>query len=336
LSQSGSRTTDLKKDNTTSTRSLPFDLKALEVFVAVAEAKGFTAAAKRLRLTQSAVSQIVSQLEDAFAVELIDRKVKPLAPTVAGRLLHREASSLLDAARRVVPVVRESSGAKLPRIGIGVIDSLFGPLSAILGVELRAFTEQLSIVSGLTQAHRAALLNRELDIAITADALDDIDGLDRFLLVEEAFILLLPAVRRGKKNDDLAELSARLPLVWYSGRSQMGQQIELYLRRLRLKIPLGQEYDSTEGVVRMVAAGAGWAIVTPLCILDAVSLIGSAFCAPLPSPGLYRQLSLVARRTEMGTVPQYIAALMRRVLQDRYAPEIRRLMPWLNNGFKVE
>jgi len=306
------------------------------VYVAVAEARGFTAAAKRLRLTQSAVSQIVSQLEKAFGVELIDRKVKPPAPTVAGSVLYREASSLLDEARRVISMVRESGGSKLPLIRIGIIDSLFGPLAPVLGVELRAFADQLSIMSGLTQAHRAALLNRELDIAITADALDDIDGWDRFLLVEEAFILLLPAARRDRKNDDLAELSAGLPLVRYSGRSQMGRQIELYLRRLRLKIPLGQEYDSTEGVVRMVAAGVGWAIVTPLCILDAVSLVDRGFCAPLPSPGLYRQLSLVARRSEMGGIPQQIAALTRRVLRDRCAPEIHRLMPWLCNAFRVE
>jgi DNA-binding transcriptional LysR family regulator len=217
-----------------------------------------------------------------------------------------------------------------------VIDSLFGPLAPVLGVELRAFADQLSIMSGLTQAHRAALLNRELDIAITADALEDIDGLDRFLLVQEAFILLLPAGRRDRKNGDLAELSADLPLVRYSGRSQMGRQIELYLRRLRLKIPLGQEYDSTEGVIRMVAAGVGWAIVTPLCVLDAISVVDRAFCAPLPCPGMYRKLSLVARRNEMGSVPQQIAALTRQILQERSIPEIRRLMPWLNNGLRVD
>jgi DNA-binding transcriptional LysR family regulator len=311
-------------------------LRAFEVFVAVAEARGFTAAAKRLGLTQSAVSQIVSHLEKGFGVELIDRKVKPLALTVAGRVLHREASSLLKEARRVVPKVRESSGSRFPLIRVGVIDSLFGPLAPVLGVELRAFADQLSIMSGLTQAHRAALLNRELDIAITADALEDIDGLDRFLLVQEAFILLLPAGRRDRKNGDLAELSADLPLVRYSGRSQMGRQIELYLRRLRLKIPLGQEYDSTEGVIRMVAAGVGWAIVTPLCVLDAISVVDRAFCAPLPCPGMYRKLSLVARRNEMGSVPQQIAALTRQILQERSIPEIRRLMPWLNNGLRVD
>jgi DNA-binding transcriptional LysR family regulator len=327
---------NLKKDKTrASARSLPFDLRAFDVFLAVAEARGFTAAAKRLRLTQSAVSQIVSQLEKGFGMELLDRKVKPLALTVAGRVLHREASSLLEEARRIVPMVRGAHGSKLPLIRVGVIDSLFRPLAPILGVELRAFADQLSIMSGLTQAHRAGLLSRDLDIAIMGDALEEIDGLERFLLVEESFILLLPSGRRDRKNGDLALLAADLPLVRYSGRSQMGRQIELYLRRLRLKIPLGQEYDSTEGVIRMVAAGMGWAIITPLCVLDASSLVDRAFCAPLPLPRMHRQLSLVARN-EMGGIPQQIATLIRQVLKVRCIPEVRRMMPWLNNGFRVE
>jgi hypothetical protein len=51
---------------------------------------------------------------------------------------------------------------------------------------------------------------------------------------------------------------------------------------------------------------------------------------------MYRKLSLVARRNEMGSVPQQIAALTRQILQERSIPEIRRLMPWLNNGLRVD
>ena len=99
--------------------------------------------------------------------------------------------------------------------------------------------------------------------------MDDIDGLDRFVLLHEPFILLLPVTRRGKDNGNLARLAAELPFIWYTDRSHMAHQIGLHLRRLRLDLPRGQAYELTSGIVSMVAAGLGWAITTPLCMLDA-------------------------------------------------------------------
>jgi len=141
--------------------------------------------------------------------------------------------------------------------------------------------------------------------------------------------------RQGKGNGDLARLAAELPFIWYTDRSHMGRQIGLHLRRLRLELPRDLAYDSTSGVVSMVAAGLGWAITTPLCMLDARPAANSAFCAPLPPPAMARQLMLVARSGEMGGIPSRIADLARRALETRCAPEIAGMFPWLGDKFKV-
>src|SRR3546814_10973483 len=60
-----------------------FDLRSLRVFVMVAEAGGMTSAARQLGLTQSSVSQIVGNLEEALGSALFDRSVRPLALTAA-------------------------------------------------------------------------------------------------------------------------------------------------------------------------------------------------------------------------------------------------------------
>jgi DNA-binding transcriptional LysR family regulator len=315
--------------------SFPFDFRSLEIFLAVAETGSFTEAGKRLGLTQSAISQTVSQLEREFAVMLIDRKLKPPTLTIAGAILRKQAYELLEAARRVVSMIRESVSAKLPIVRIGLIESLFPVLAPVLGVELRAYAHQLSMLSGLSYFHRQALLQRNIDVSITPEPMYEIDGLDRFVLLQEPFILLLPATRRGKDNSDLARLAADLPFIWYTDRSHMGHQIGLHLRRLRLELPRDQAYDSTSGVVSMVAAGLGWAITTPLCMLDARLAANSVFCAPLPPPALARQLMLVARSGEMGGIPSRVADLARRVLETRCAPEIAGMFPWLGDEFKV-
>ena len=314
---------------------LPFDFRSLEIFVAFAETGNFTEAGRRLGLTQSAVSQAVSHLERQFAVVLVDRKLKPPVLTIPGVILRNQAIALLEEARRVVSVIRESVSAKLPIVRIGLVESLFPVLAPVLGVELRPYAHQLSILSGVSHFHREGLLQRTLDISIMPEPMYEVDGLDRFPLLREPFILLLPASRQGQDNSDLSRLAAELPFIWYTDRSHMGHQIGLHLRRLRLELPRDQAYDSTSGIVSIVSAGLGWAITTPLCMLDVRPSAQGVFCAPLPEPALSRQLVLVARSGEMGGIPARIADLARNVLETRCAPEIGRMFPWLTGDFKV-
>jgi DNA-binding transcriptional LysR family regulator len=68
------------------------DLNKLSTFLAVVEAGGVTAAARRLGRTPSAVSQSVSQLEASLGCKLFDRVGKELIPTRGGRVLRDRAS----------------------------------------------------------------------------------------------------------------------------------------------------------------------------------------------------------------------------------------------------
>ncbi len=67
------------------------DLNKLSTFLAVVEAGGVTAAARRLGRTPSAVSQSVSQLEASLGCKLFDRVGKELVPTRGGRALSERA-----------------------------------------------------------------------------------------------------------------------------------------------------------------------------------------------------------------------------------------------------
>jgi len=58
-----------------------FDLRTLQVFVMTADRGGMTQSARALKMTQSAVSQTISKLEDAIDVQLFDRTVRPIGLT---------------------------------------------------------------------------------------------------------------------------------------------------------------------------------------------------------------------------------------------------------------
>ena len=65
------------------------DLSELNVFLTVARERSFTRAAAKLRLSQSALSQTVRQLEARLGVRLLTRTTRSVAPTEAGERLSR-------------------------------------------------------------------------------------------------------------------------------------------------------------------------------------------------------------------------------------------------------
>jgi len=92
------------------------DYKFLEALTAVADEGGFERAARRLNLTQSAVSQRIRQLEESLGQPALTRG-KPPRPTECGRALlaHARRVALLEAELdgRLTP--RETPGAPDPR-----------------------------------------------------------------------------------------------------------------------------------------------------------------------------------------------------------------------------
>ncbi|SDT08790.1 DNA-binding transcriptional regulator, LysR family [Pseudomonas asplenii] len=70
-------------------------LKGIDVFVAVTDLGSFTAAAKRLNLTSSAVSKSVARLENRLATQLFSRTTRRLALTEAGAVFYKTCTSVL-------------------------------------------------------------------------------------------------------------------------------------------------------------------------------------------------------------------------------------------------
>jgi DNA-binding transcriptional LysR family regulator len=74
------------------------ELRHLEHFVAVAEERNFTRAARRLHLVQSALSVSIRSLERELGTQLFERTTREVKLTDTGRVLLPEARRTLDAA----------------------------------------------------------------------------------------------------------------------------------------------------------------------------------------------------------------------------------------------
>src|SRR5436190_5785545 len=76
-------------------------IEAMQAFVAVADLQGFAPAARKLRLSPSAVTRLVAALEDRLGARLLQRTTRSVALTDAG-------ARYLERARRILADVEEA------------------------------------------------------------------------------------------------------------------------------------------------------------------------------------------------------------------------------------
>src|SRR5947207_325375 len=113
------------------------DLSVLSAFLAVAEQKGFTGAAKRLGVSPSAMSHAIRGLEEGIGVRLLSRTTRSVAPTEAGeQLLARLRPGLADI-KEALDQISELRDKPAGRVRL-LVPRLAG--TTVLGPRLAKFT----------------------------------------------------------------------------------------------------------------------------------------------------------------------------------------------------
>jgi DNA-binding transcriptional LysR family regulator len=102
-------------------------LTQLEIFSLVAELHGFTPAANRLGISQSAVSHALKSLEQELGVELLRRHQTRVEPSDIGQQLLVRARAMLGLANTLRQEAADARGMKTGTLRIGS----FGPTSSI-------------------------------------------------------------------------------------------------------------------------------------------------------------------------------------------------------------
>jgi DNA-binding transcriptional LysR family regulator len=92
------------------------DLGELSAFTVVAEERSFTHAAKRLGISQSALSHSIRGLEKRLGVQLLARTTRSVSPTAAGTALLRELAPALERIERAVAETRKQRETPSGRI----------------------------------------------------------------------------------------------------------------------------------------------------------------------------------------------------------------------------
>ncbi|MDM0029228.1 LysR family transcriptional regulator [Variovorax saccharolyticus] len=281
------------------TEMRPIDMQALRIFLATAQDCSMSKAAERLGISQSAVSQSVRLLEDNFGTPLLNRSARPLTLTGAGLALVHRGATLLDQAMNLRGAVIEASKGIKPSLRVGLVDSFAATCGTQLLQQLIRGTAQLSVRTGLTPNLAEALARRELDLVISTRSVD-LEGMANHLLLTERFFIIAPKKNTStcRSVPDLVELAKQLPFVRFNAQSHLGEQVERALRRVGISPARRLEVETADTLTAMVAGGIGWAITTPLCLLQGARSATAVRHSFIPELNAERRIFLHVREGE--------------------------------------
>ncbi|MNI23789.1 HTH-type transcriptional regulator GltC [compost metagenome] len=198
-------------------------LTQLEIFSLVAELHGFTAAANRLGISQSAVSHALKSLEQELGVELLRRHQSPFELSDIGQQLLGRARAMLGLANTLRQEAADARGMKSGTLRIGS----FGPTSSIklLPTILQHYRAahpgiEVHIDEGPDRQVLQWLEERRIDVGFVVLPQERFDTV---ALIEDQVVALLPAGHplAGRDSVGLNELCRDPFVLTEAGSSEL-------------------------------------------------------------------------------------------------------------------
>ncbi|MFF5303433.1 LysR family transcriptional regulator [Streptomyces sp. NPDC013161] len=284
------------------------DLRQMEVVIAVAEEGGFSAAARRLHVVQSAISSTVRTLERELGAPLFHRTTHRVSLTPAGHAFLPAARATLEAAEQARAAVDLTQGELRGEITVGVMQGLYAGLAPALADFHR---EHPGVTVRLRQAPvddiPQALREGAADLAIAALDTPHSRGLTtRLLLREDMVLVTTPAeTPRPARPATLAE-AGRLPLVDFPPTWAIRHEVDKAFRAAAVEHTTTFEVNDILAAGDLVRHGLGVCIMPPSLAARFPELPTRPFAAQAPS----WTLRVIHPRGEQ---PPAVAALLRHI-----------------------
>ncbi|MDL0149152.1 LysR family transcriptional regulator, partial [Clostridioides difficile] len=243
-------------------------IRSLEIFVKVAECGKMSEVARNMYITQSSVSQAISEIEKEYGVKLFDRISKKLYLTEAGKKLLGYGRHLLavneemnDCMKHCAKNIRIRVGATVT-VGTCVISPIMLELYKVNPlIEPEVFVEDTRLIA-------KKLLNSELDIAIVEGKIKHPDIVTKSI-INDNLVLICSHKHEFYKRDSIkvSELSNQ-PLIMRELGSGTRAQLEKQLKELKIPMNIRWSCYNSEAILRAVVDNFGIAVISELLIED--------------------------------------------------------------------
>ncbi len=278
--------------------------RQLEVFAAVYEERSMTAAARKIHMTQPAVSQMIKDIENAYETKLFERYGSRLHVTQAGNILYDYARRIMNLYTDLDEEIRRNEGVREIRIGgnisvgtaqmIYLVDE-FNKLHPDIKVKVMVY--QAPVIMN-------AILNNELDVAMVEDQTGNSfsgEFISEPYYLDKIVITASPEHRFAGKTVKLKELQNENFLFRERGAG-VRDKFDHILRSHDVNVNVVWQCTSTEAIVSAVSRNMGISVLPYLLVKDFLDK-GVINEIKLSDVSLSRNLNIIFHKDKVITKP---------------------------------
>lgn len=244
------------------------NLNHLAIFRAVASCGSVSGGAKRLHISQSAVSKQLSEFERTLGVVLFDRLPRGVRPTEGGRLLLSYANRLFAIEAEAEQALGDLQQMTRGRIVIGASRTIGGYLlpSILATFRQRYPGVELSLQVENTKAIEDKLIAGEIDIGFAEGTISS-DALDYTIFAQDQLVLIAAPGHpvNARAPLPIAALT-EYPLLMHEVGSGTRAVTEMALAAKKISLRPAMTLASTEAIKQTVVTGIGLAFLSALAI----------------------------------------------------------------------
>ncbi|HEU4478488.1 MAG TPA: LysR family transcriptional regulator [Pyrinomonadaceae bacterium] len=249
------------------------EIRQLRAFVAIAEAGTFTAGARRVHVTQAAISMQIRQLENELGARLFVRAPRRVVLTEAGEHLLHRARHILREHDAAQDEIAELAGAERGRLRIGSASAtvLTDPLPKILK-ELRQQhpRAEVSVTSGTSEFLVGQILGGELDLAFVSLPVEA-RGIQTERLNEDQLVAIASSRHRlAKQRAVSAYTLAGEKLILGERGGNTRRLIDQFFAQAGVALSVSMELSRQQAIKRMVEEDMGVGIVPLQSVIEDV------------------------------------------------------------------
>lgn len=249
------------------------DIKQLEYFMAIADARSFSRAADAVRISQSALSRQIRLLEEELGTSLFDRHGRGVELTDTGALLRARAKVILGEIETTRYDIATRSAEPSGEVRLAVPPSMIFMVGERV---LRRYRREcpkvyLRIDEGTTNDSRERLANGEADIALFS-TIEPVGDLQAVPLVTDVLMLVGPANAEICAAQTVPiEALADLPQIVTPRPNSLREIVEKAMREKGLRTSPVMEATTVGLIAHLIAMGLGYAVMPYSAVHDRVA-----------------------------------------------------------------
>ena len=278
------------------------NLDSFKMFCDVVRSGSFSRGAAMNRVSQSAVSQAVHQLERLLAVQLIDRTKRPFLLTPEGQVCFEALREILDRFSGMESQIRSLRKEIAGAVRVAAIYSV--GLYTLSQCMQEFMTRYPKANVRLQYLHPArvyeAVLEEEADLGILSYPAAH-RGLTVIPLRNEAMVLVCSPGHRlaDMRQVSLTDLRGEA-FIGFDRELIIRRELDKVLRQSEVNVHIVMEFDNIETIKQAVEIGSGISILPEPTVQKEVQA-GTLVVVPLTSKDITRPIGIVHRQRKMFT-----------------------------------